>query len=87
MLHYENTTMEAIYTLFLELKIAALSLEKKKDFFPQNVYNEYMLEPPRRSGSNEYKQSMFWNKNEVGLKGVYISRTCFLVRNIYRIKK
>ena len=36
-----------------------------------------MLEPPRRSGSNEYKQSMFWNRNEVGLKGVYISRTCF----------
>ena len=23
----------------------------------------YMLEPPRRSGSNKYPQSMFWSKN------------------------
>ena len=23
----------------------------------------YTLEPPRRGGSNEYPQSMFWNKN------------------------
>ena len=23
----------------------------------------YMLEPPRREGSNEYPQSMFWIKN------------------------
>ena len=49
------------------------------------------LEPPRRGGSNEYPQSMFWSKNKknrntpanptfsykYGFKGVYISRTCF----------
>ena len=23
-----------------------------------------MLEPPRRGGSNEYQQSMFWSKNK-----------------------
>ena len=50
-----------------------------------------MLEPPRRGGSNEYPQSMFWSKKEkqvyhcipqfcyikVGFKGVYITQTCF----------
>ena len=52
-----------------------------------------MLKPPRRGGSNEYPQSMFWGKNrknrftpanpsftqyiKVGYKGVYITRTCF----------
>ena len=49
-------------------------------------------EPPRRGGSNEYPQSMFRTKNKkkksytpayhsllikVGLKGVFIERTCF----------
>ena len=53
----------------------------------------YTLEPPRRGGSNEYPQSMFWSKNKkngytpanpsfaiyikVGFKGVYITWTCF----------
>ena len=51
-----------------------------------------MLEPPRRGGSNEYTQSMFWIKNKknrytpanpsfatikVGYR-VYFSQTCFL---------
>ena len=50
-----------------------------------------MLEPPRRGGSNEYPQSMFWSKNKknrytpanpfyyikVGFKGVFIARICF----------
>ena len=60
--------------------------------FAQNVDCGYTLEPPRRGGSNEYPQSMFWSKNkknsytpakpsfflyESKYKGVYISRTCF----------
>ena len=60
--------------------------------FAQNIDCGYTLEPPRRGGSNEYPQSMFWSKNKknrytphipqffyikVGFKGVYISRTCF----------
>ena len=59
--------------------------------FVQNIDCRYTLEPPRRGGSNEYPQSMFWSKNKkigipripqffyikVGFKGVYISRTCF----------
>ena len=60
--------------------------------FAQNIDCGYTLETPRRGGSNEYPQSMFWNKNKkkkvypsisqfcyikLGLKGVYIPRTCF----------
>ena len=47
----------------------------------------YTLEPPRRGGSNEYPQSMFWSKNteknnrfcyiKVGFKGVYLTQTRF----------
>ena len=62
-------------------------------FFAQYIGCGYMLEPPHRGGSNEYPQSMFrTNKNKkkivypcisqfyyikVGLKGVFIARTCF----------
>ena len=37
------------------------------DIFPifaQNIDCGYTLEPPRRGGSNEYPQSMFWSKNK-----------------------
>ena len=29
-------------------------------FLLENIDCEYSLEPPRRGGSNEYPQSMFW---------------------------
>ena len=56
--------------------------------FAQNIDCGYTLELPRRGGSKEYPQSMFWNKNrytpaypsftvKVGFNGVYISQTCF----------
>ena len=58
--------------------------------FAQNIDFGYTLELPRRGGSNEYPQSMFWSKNKknrytvhtkvfikVGYKGVFISRECF----------
>ena len=60
--------------------------------FAQNIDCGYTLEPPRRGGSNEYPQSMFWSKNKkkkvypckpqfcykkVGFKGVNITRTRF----------
>ena len=32
--------------------------------FAQNIDCGYTLEPPRRGGSNEYRQSMFWSKNK-----------------------
>ena len=37
--------------------------DKNYDIFPvsaQNIDCGYSLEPPRRGGSNEYPQSMFW---------------------------
>ena len=63
------------------------------NIFAKNIDCGYTLEPPRRGGSNEYQQSMFWNINKknidrypckpqfcyikVGLKGVYITRTYY----------
>ena len=32
--------------------------------FAQNIDCGYTFEPPRRGGSNEYPQSMFWSKNK-----------------------
>ena len=32
-------------------------------FLLKNIDNGYSLEPPRRGGSNEYPQSMFWAEN------------------------
>ena len=75
--HYENMPMQ--YTEIFKV-------------FAQNIDCGYTLEPPRRGGSNEYPQSMFWSKNKknrytpvkpqffyikVGFKGVNISRTYF----------
>ena len=50
------------------------SLKKNENFqqknfdifliFAQNIDCGYTLEPPRRGGSNEYPQSMFWSKNK-----------------------
>ena len=34
------------------------------NIFAQNIDCGYSLEPPRRGGSNEYPQSMFWSKNK-----------------------
>ena len=33
------------------------------NIFAQNIDYGYTLEPPRRGGSNEYPQSMFWIQN------------------------
>ena len=34
---------------------------------PLNIDREYTLEPPRRGGSNEYPQSLFWSKKGISL--------------------
>ena len=48
------------------LKIEHFQLKKFDIFliFAQNIDCGYTLEPPRRGGSNEYPQSMFWSKNK-----------------------
>ena len=56
----------AINRDFLALKIENFQL-KNFDIFlivAQNIDCGYTLEPPRRGGSNEYPQSMFWSKNK-----------------------
>ena len=53
--------------IFLALKTEKIQLKKKNDiflFFAQNIDCGYALELPRRGGSNEYPQSMFWSKNK-----------------------
>ena len=51
--------------IFLVLKIENLVGNFFDIFliFAQNIDCGYTLEPPRRGGSNEYSQSMFWSKN------------------------
>ena len=47
------------YEKKMQLKIVDIFL-----IFAQNIDCGYTLEPPRRCGSNEYPQSMFWSKNK-----------------------
>ena len=53
--------------IFLALKIENFQLLLIFDnflIFAKNIDCGYSLEPPRRDGSNEYPQSMFWSKNK-----------------------
>ena len=52
--------------ILLALKIENVQLKNVEIFliFAQNIDCGYTLEPPRRGGSNEYPQSMFWSKNK-----------------------
>ena len=59
--HYEKTPIQ-IYWKFYNPKKWKFS-DKNSDIFhisAQNTDCGYSLEPPRRGGSNEYPQSMFW---------------------------
>ena len=52
-----------------------LKFSAEKDIFnivAQNIDREYTIEPPRRDGSNEYPQSMFWSKNKIKCFPEYI---------------
>ena len=63
--HYENMPMQYTVT-FIVVKNENFQW-KIFDIFPifaQNIDCGYTLEPPRRGGSNEYPQSMFWSKNK-----------------------
>ena len=60
-IRYENTPIQ-IYTENFTTKKWKFS-DKNSDIFhtsAQNIDCGYSLEPPRRGGSNEYPQSMFW---------------------------
>ena len=64
-LHYENLPMQYIEKLF-GCKNENFQGTNFDIFliFAQNIDYGYTLEPPRRGGSNEYPQSMFWSKNK-----------------------
>ena len=60
-LHYENTPIQ-IYWKFYHQKNENFQI-KNSDIFhisAQNTDCWYSFEPPRRGGSNEYPQSMFF---------------------------
>ena len=56
----------AIYSFFLAFKMENFHQKNVDIFliFAQNIDCGYALEPPRRGGSNEYPQSMFWSNNK-----------------------
>ena len=59
--------VHAIYReFFFQKQKLKISLGKNDilNIFAQNIDCGYTLEPPRRGGSNEYPQSMFWGKNK-----------------------
>ena len=60
-LHYENTPIQ-IYIKILQLKKEIFPIKHSDSFHisAQNINCGYSLEPPRRGGSNEYPQSMFF---------------------------
>ena len=54
------------YRFFISCKNLKFSLVNVYNFniLAQNIHCGYTLEPPRRGGSNEYPQCMFWIKNK-----------------------
>ena len=64
-MHYENLPIQ-IYRKFHLQKLKNIQI-KNSDIFhisAQNIDCGYLLEPPRRGGSNEYPQSMFLSRNK-----------------------
>ena len=60
-IHYENIPIQ-IYWKFYNHKVENFQI-KNSDIFhipAQNIDCGYSLEPPRRGGSNEYPQSMYF---------------------------
>ena len=63
--HYHNMPMQ-YKEVFIGVKNVNFQQKKFDIFliFAQNIDCGYTLELPRRGGSNEYPQSMFWSKNK-----------------------
>ena len=93
--HYENTPIQ-IYRNFTTKEKENFQIKNSDNFHisAQNIDCGYSLEPPRRGGSNQYPQSMFFwqnKKNNVlpckpqfyyikeGFKGVKLYRRVFVM--------
>ena len=63
--HYENTPIQ-IYWEFYHQKNENFQMKIFCSFHisTQNIDCGYSLKPPRRGGSNEYLQSMFYSRNK-----------------------
>ena len=74
-LHYEKTPVQ-IYWKFYHQRNEKFQIGNSDIFHisAQNIDFLYLLEPPRRGGSNEYPQSMFWAEIK---KNVYPSKPQF----------
>ena len=59
--HYESKPIQ-VYCKFYNQKIENFQIKILISFLflLKNIDFGYSLEPPRRGGSNEYPQSMFW---------------------------
>ena len=74
MIGYENSIIEQHHYENMSLQYTEIFNVVKKENFQQKFFDiflifapkhcGYSLEPPRRGGSNEYPQSMFWSKNK-----------------------
>ena len=63
--HYETCPYN-IQRILSALNIKKNHWKSSDNFkmFAQNIYCGYTLKLPRRGGSNEYQQSLFWNKKK-----------------------
>ena len=65
-LHYVDMPMQYTAEIFkaVKMKIFDRKILILFLFLLQNIHCGYTLEPPRRGGSNEYPQCIFWTKNK-----------------------
>ena len=63
--HYENTPIQIHWEFYHQkMKNFRCRILVVFIFSAQNIDCGYLLEPPRRGGSNEYPQSMYWSRNK-----------------------
>ena len=67
-IHFHDSLRKHAYSNIIKLSPPkSMFSDKKADIFhisTQNIDCAYSLEPPHRSGSNEYPQSMFLRRNK-----------------------
>ena len=73
--HHEN--MSVLEPHFYVTKLGYAGVYLFFLFLLQNIDCGYSLEPPRRGGSNEYPQSMFWSKNKKNIKNFQLNFSIF----------
>ena len=63
-LHYENTPVRMYWEFYHQKMNFQMKNSGSFHISAQNIECWYSLEPPRRGGSNEYPQSMFYGINK-----------------------